>query len=128
MKKLKLKSELSDIEKSAIHAVKALIFKEYPSLSKHITFKEATEAYKLNSNDAEWMHIWLIAKGPFNREFNNFEEPDDNELKIAEHLLSISKSFWHLISVCDVFFKVYKHTNNTTKKEKYLDLTLKNML
>lgn len=127
MKNVKLQSKLNDVEKSAIHAVKALIFMKYPSLSKNIAFLEADQAYKLNSIDAEWMRIWLTAKDSFSIEYNSFEIHDNNELKIAEHLLSTSKSFWNLIAVSDVFSKVYKYTNDEQKKEKYFDLTFKNM-
>lgn len=99
----------------------------YPSSSKHIAFNEATEAYKLNSKNPDWMYILLIAKGKFNKEYYCFEESDSDELKIAEHLSSIHKSFWHLIAVSDVFLKVSKHTNDEQKKEKYFELTSKNM-
>lgn len=127
MENVKLQSELNDVEKSATHAVKALIFMKYPFLSKNIAFLEADQAYRLNSTEPEWMQIWLTAKGLFNREYNIFEIHDDNELKIAENVLRISKSFWNLIAVSDVFLKVYEYTNDEQKKEKYFNLTFKNM-
>lgn len=121
MKNIKPISELSDIEKSALHAVKALIFMKYPSLSKRIAFEEAEKALKLNSTEPEWMHIWLLAKGPFNREYNNFAKPDVNETKVAEDLYNLSQTYWHLMSVGNVFIKLSKRTT-IKEHDKYFEL------
>lgn len=76
MKNVKLVSELNDLEKRAIHAIKILVFMKYPPVSKCIVFKEADAVYTLNSDDAEWIHIWLTAKGRMNKEYNHFALPD----------------------------------------------------
>lgn len=103
MKDVKLQSQLNDCEKSAIHAVKSLIFMEYPSLSKHIAFNEADEAYKLNSSDAEWIHIWLTSWIHIwltvNKEDNNFTKPDLKQLG-----LNIRSNLDHINYNCESIF------------------------
>lgn len=125
MKNVKPKSEFTNIEKSAIHAVKSLVFMKYPSLSKYIAFEEAQTARLLNSTDTEWMHIWLKAKGRINRDYNNFSLPDNEELETAEYLCKMSKSFRHLLNVSDIFAKGFKGTNvnDEDKRNKYFKLS-----
>lgn len=127
MNNVKPISELNDIEKSAIHAVKSLIFIKYPSISKFIAFREADKALELNPTEPEWMHIWLLAKGPYNREYNNFAKPDLKERKVAEDLYNLSHSYWHLMSVGDVFIKVSLQFTSKEEHDKYFELAFKSM-
>lgn len=125
MKNIKLKSELNVQEKSAVYAVKALVYLKYPSKSKHISFQEADKAYLLYPTNVEYLNIWLITKGRRNREYNNYAKPDKKEVEIAEYLYNVSKSFWHLYHASDIFIKISKHdkTWNKNKMNKYFNLS-----
>lgn len=128
MKNIKPKAELNNIEKSALHAVKALVFISYPSKSKHISFEEAVIACKLNPNEAEWLHIWLRAKGILNREYNNYANPDYEELKMAEKLFNISTNIWHLFKVTDIFRKMSENCYCGFESDTYFNLASEALL
>lgn len=127
MKNIKPISEMNDQEKSAIHAVKALVFFKYPSKSKRISFQEANNAFLLHPTNTEYLNIWLIAKGRINREYNNYAKPDEDELEKAKNLYDTSKNFYHLYHVSDIFIKVskyYRHNKlDKNKMIKYFKLS-----
>lgn len=128
MRNIKLVSELNELEKSAIHAIKSLVLMKYPAGSKCVAFKEADIACTLNHDDPEWKHIWLIAKGRMNREFNLFSFPDSKELLVAETLYNnYSGTIWHIMCIVSVFVHFAKFSTNKEEKLKYFKLSCEAM-
>lgn len=125
MKNVKPKSEFSCIEQSAIHGIKSLIFKKYPSKAKLIAFNEADKAIELNSDDVQWLCIWLLAKNPLNREYNISPELYKQDIRVAKDLYKQSKTFCHVMLATDVFIHVAKQFGGLHKINKFTDLSFK---
>lgn len=129
MKNVKPKVNLDKDEKSAIHAVKALVFEMYASSGNfQIAFKEAEEARGLNSDNTEWINIWLNIKGLMNRDYNNFARYNDEELTAAEILYNSSGNYWHLLKAGSVFVSAFKTTDDIKKRNKYFEIASRSIL
>lgn len=124
MKNVKPKSEFNCIEQSAIHGIKSLIFKRYPSKAKLIAFNEADKAIELNS-DVQWLCIWLLAKHPLNREYNNTLDNYEQDISVAKDLFKQSKTFCHVMLATDVFIHVANQYGGLHESNKFANLSFK---
>lgn len=118
---------LSQAEKSAICALKACIFMEYPPNGNEFALKFANEARKLYSNEPQWIVIWLKAKGRVRRLYNvERSMPDNCEVEAADILCSqTNPKPIFLINACKIYHEIaiiYYIRNNKDKSQKYYKL------
>lgn len=123
---MKPADNLNQVEKSAILAVKAYVFIEYPPIGNDIALKLADQARKLCSTEPEWIVIWLLAKARVRRFFNRNKVPDESEIDAVDMLLctKIQKSE-HLIKAATIYSDVasyYSFHCNYEESNKYYKL------
>lgn len=126
MKNIKPINCLNRAEKAAICAVKARVFMEYPPKGNDIALKLADEACNLHSTEAEWIIIWLKAKGRVRRFYKQFDMPDEVEIDAAEMLCSTKTKPRLLIQASKLFMEVaycHKLKFNQNESNKYYKLS-----
>lgn len=119
-------NSLNQAEKSAICAVKARVFMEYPIVGNEIALKLADKARKLEPNESEWIMIWLKAKGRVRRYYNHYEMPDMHETFAAELLSALKSKPRALIQASKHFKNVancHKTQFNSKESNKYYKIS-----
>ncbi|XP_022179430.1 uncharacterized protein LOC111040046 isoform X1 [Myzus persicae] len=134
LRNIKQINSFNRAEKSAICAVKARIFMEYPPKGNDIALKFADRARILHSTEPEWIIIWLKAKGRVRRYYSQFKMPEDDEMDGAEMLCSTKPNPRHLIQASKLYMEaafVNKLKNNQVESKKFYkissDLTYKSV-
>ncbi|XP_050540163.1 uncharacterized protein LOC126904874 [Daktulosphaira vitifoliae] len=105
---IKQKSAMNKLEQSTLCAIKSIVFVEYPPKGNDISLDFALEAKTLNSEEPEWLNIWLKAKGRVRRFYSLFEMPDKDEF-LAANILSSQKNPRCLIQATNVYMEAAKY-------------------
>lgn len=123
---LKQINNFNRAEKAAVCAVKARIFMEYPPKGNDIALKFADQARTFHSTEAEWIVIWLKAKGRVRRYYEQYTIPYDDEMDAAEILCSTKTKARLLIQASKVYMEAAfanKLKNNKEESNKYYKLS-----
>ncbi|CAI6350792.1 unnamed protein product [Macrosiphum euphorbiae] len=126
LKNIKQINNFNRAEKSAVCAVKARIFMEYPPKGNDIALKFADRARTLHSTEPEWIIIWLKAKGRVRRYYEQYKMPGDDEIDAAEMLCSTKTKARLLIQASKLYMEaafVNKLKNNKDESKRFYNLS-----
>jgi len=115
-------------DKAAICAVKAKVFMEYPIKGNNIALEFINQAIANSTESAEWIVIWLKAKGRVRRYAEPFKIPGDDEIYAANKLRTTKYKPEHLAKASELFKEVgnaYKSINNQKESITFFKLSVK---
>ncbi|KAL5240437.1 hypothetical protein ACI65C_007847 [Semiaphis heraclei] len=125
LKDVKQVNIFNKADKTAICAVKANIFMEYPIKGNNIALELINQAIT-NSTESEWIVIWLKAKGRVRGYAEHFKIPRNDEIDAANKLCSTKSNPEHLIKASEIYKEVgnnYKSINNHRESNKFYKLS-----
>lgn len=133
LKNIKPSSNFNKVERSAVCAIKSIVFLEYPPGGNQIALELVECARSLNYTEVKWISIWLKAKGRKRRFDRALNLPSREELEAANKLSSYENAYL-LLRASDVYkdagfiLKISNLRANISESNNYyklsIDLTL----